>query len=307
MRLADTSPTDDINPKSASNRWEIGVSMKSRSMQQNRFVITFSFLLLSLVSVPVHGAISDYSPQTDVVEILFIASQLSGATYNPDSNTLFLIQNSGSRLWEVDLDFNLVREISIGGFGDSEDIAYLGNGEFAIVNENSELYVGVIDEAATSLSASTFQKITFDSYRGSDGPEGVTYNPETGEFFIVKERNPKRIFTFLRPAGSEDTTVTPSEPFDAETLPIGDLAAVNFDADTGRLFILSQASKKIVEVLLDGTVLDELSVAELSHPEGIAINGSFLYVVGEPDEYQVFGSLMVDPIPPLPPAGLKVD
>ena len=190
---------------------------------------------------------------------------------------------------EIDASFNLLRTISAGGFGDSEDIVYLGNNEFAVVVEASRIFIGTIAPGVTSISPGSFQQVTFDSTAGNNGYEGIAYDTNTETFWSVKEFGPKKIVQFARPQGTASTTVTPTVPFDAETLPATDLSAVHFDSRTGNLLILSHESHKIMEVTTSGTVLSELAMSDRTQHEGLALDSSFDFVVtSEPNSYRLY-------------------
>jgi uncharacterized protein YjiK len=235
------------------------------------------------------SVLEDYSAATQSQSLAFISGDLSGITYVPDTNTFFLIQNNGGGLWEVDIDFNRIRTIVMNGFGDTEDIAFMSGNEFAIVDESSQLFIGSIGSSATQISAGNFQRITFDTYSGNSGYEGVAYDSNADIFYVVKESAPKRIRSFSRPATSADTTVAASTPFDANLLPAGDLSSATLDTRTGRLLILSHESHKLMDVGLDGFVHGELAMADSSQHEGVALDSSFnIYVTSEPRNYRVY-------------------
>ena len=233
------------------------------------------------------SVLPNYSSDSALTGLSFVGNDLSGITYAPDSNTFFLIQNNGGGIWEVDTSFTRLRTIQLSGAGDTEDIAYLGNNEFAIVEESSELLIGTIPPAATNVSAGQFQRVRFDSYSGNSGYEGVTYDPVLQTFYVVKESSPKRIRSFVRPSTSQDTQVSADTPFDANALPASDLSAVTLDTRTGRLLILSDESHKLMDVGLDGVVHGQLFMADSSQHEGVALDAAFnIYVTSEPSHWR---------------------
>jgi uncharacterized protein YjiK len=238
---------------------------------------------------PTGSSLDGYDAVTSLRSLSFVDSDLSGIEYVVDTNTFFLIQNNGGKIWEVDADFNRIRTITMSGFGDVEDIAYLGNNEFAIVDESSQLLIGTISAVTTRVSAGDFQRLLFDNYSGNSGYEGVAYDSILQTFYVVKESSPKRIRSFLRPTSSDDMPVTTSTPFDADQLPAGDLSSVRLDDRTGRLLILSHESHKLMDVGLDGFVHGELRMADSSQHEGVALDSSYnIYVTSEPRNYRVY-------------------
>jgi uncharacterized protein YjiK len=235
------------------------------------------------------SVLDDYSASSALQALPFVSGDLSGITYVPDTNTFFLVQNNGGGIWEVDSNFNNLRKILLSGAGDTEDIVYLGNNEFALVDESSQLLIGTIGPNTTQVSAGDFQRIQFDSYSGNSGYEGITYDAILKTFYVVKESSPKRIRSFVRPSTSADTMVDADTPFNAEQLPASDLSAVSLDSRTGRLLILSHESHKLMDVGLDGFVYGELTMADSSQQEGIALDSSFnIYVTSEPQHYRVY-------------------
>ena len=238
------------------------------------------------------GTLSNYTDVEAEKVLAYANDDLSGITYNPVTDTYFMIQNNGGRIWEVDKSFNLIRVIRMlnNSFDDSEDIVHIGGNEFAIVNEASQLFIVNIFAGTTELDATdtaSVQTITFGSNGGNIGPEGVAFDKATQTFYIVKEMQPKAIYSFQRPAAGNQTIV-PDEPFDAETVfanvlgTYGDLSAITFDARDNTLLLLSHTRHQVLNVDITGNVLGVLDLADNRQAEGITLdeNGS-LQIVSE--------------------------
>jgi len=234
------------------------------------------------------NSLSDFEEFVPRTNLPFVPDDLSGITYNYDSGTFYLIRNNLTTIWETTTSYQLLRTIStVGGFGDSEDITYLGNDEYAIVSEESILYIGRIPPGSTNtiIDSDNFQKIIFAPPGGNKGPEGVTFDITTQSFYIVKEQFPRKLYTFIRPASSVDMVIIATEPFDAETIPnprlTQDMSGVFFNPMTGRLLILSDLDHRVMDITLDGTVFGVLDFPDEQY-EGITLDGSGkLHVVGE--------------------------
>ena len=243
-------------------------------------------------------SLSDYREIAPITELQFVPDDLSGITYNYDSNSFYLIRNNVTTIWETTTSYQLIRTIdTVDNFGDSEDIVYLGNQEFAIVSEESVLYVGYIPPGNTDIviDPADFQRITFAPDGGNQGPEGVAFDITTQSFFIVKEENPRKLYTFVRPASTADVTITPSEPFDAQTTPnprlTQDMSGVAYNPATGRLLILSDRDHRVMDIALDGTVYGTLDFPNEQY-EGIAFDGlGRLHLVGERHFYHVWAPM----------------
>ena len=236
------------------------------------------------------GTLSNYTNVEAERTLSYANDDLSGITYNPVTDTYFMIQNNGGRIWEVDKNFNLLRVIRMlnNSFDDSEDIVYMGNSEYAIVNEASQLFIVSIFSDTTTLDAadtSTVQTIRFGSDGGNIGPEGVAFDQATQTFYIVKEMQPKAIYSFQRPAAGNQSIV-PDEPFDAETVfanvlgTYGDLSAITFDHRDNTLLILSHTRHQVLNVDITGNVLGVLELSDNRQAEGITLdeNGSIQIV-----------------------------
>lgn len=226
--------------------------------------------------------------------LAYVPADLSGITYNPDSDSFYMIRNNATRIWEVDTSFNLIRTITpMGSFGDSEDIVYLGNDEYAIVSEEGVLYIGTIAPGTSdsTVNPANFQAITFAGPAGNQGPEGVAYDADSEMFYVVKEENPRKLYSFQRPPAGA-TSVTAIEPYDAQVLPMPrltqDMSGVLFNSATGRLIILSHRDHRAVDIALDATVHGILDFPIGQH-EGIAFDGNGdLHIVGEPNFHSLY-------------------
>jgi len=238
------------------------------------------------------GTLSNYTDVEAERTLSYANDDLSGITYNPVTDTYFMIQNNGGRIWEVDKNFNLLRVIRMlnNSFDDSEDIVYMGNNEYAIVNEASQLFIVSIFSDTTTLDAtdtSTVQTINFGSDGGNIGPEGVAFDQATQTFYIVKEMQPKAIYSFQRPAAGNQSIV-PDVPFDAETVlanvlgTYGDLSAITFDPRDNTLLLLSHTRHQVLNLDITGNVLGVLDLSDSRQAEGITLddNGS-LQIVSE--------------------------
>ena len=253
----------------------------------------------------VYSPLSDYIDEDRAGEIVGIASNLSGVTWNPATGTYFGVRDTNRRIHELDEEMAPLREIVLENVAhyDTEDIVYLGSDgdehEFAIVSEDGALVIGVIPEGVEAVDLSTFQTLTFAGppESSNSGGEGVAYDAKTGRFWICIERNPMTIYSFTRPSGSADAsyldTLSVTEPFDASAAfaaVISDISSCYYDARTDRLLVLSHESMKVLDVDLDGSIIAQMSVSISGNkPEGITIHDSQdMALVGEANDYRIY-------------------
>jgi len=240
-------------------------------------------------------SLAHYTPQGAAFTVPEIGTNLSGITYNWDSGTYFTVKNNSKYVYEYSADFQThLRTIFIntGNSSDNEGITYLGNDEFAVANESNYLMIFSIANASTTGVA--VQRFTLPSASVSNkGLEGVCYDRNgNGTLYAIQEKSPMRIFKFDRPNHTNDLThvdnsLVYTEPFQAETVFNGiatDIAGCMFNPMTGRLLILSQESRKVMDVDLNGDIVAELPLPIVSNGgapqyEGVAIgkNGELVF------------------------------
>jgi uncharacterized protein YjiK/aryl carrier-like protein len=250
-----------------------------------------------------------------------LAQEASGVTYDWDTDTLFIVGDAGTSVVQVDKTGKLIDSMTLAKgnspqgtvFYDLEGIAYIGGGKFVMTEERDRQVVSFTYKKDTTLTRADTQTVKLGTTIGNIGLEGLTYDPSTGGYIIVKEDAPQGIFqtTIDFAAGTASNGSPTAENsvnlFDPAKLNLTDLAdvyalsnvtALSGKADSSRLIVLSQASGKILNVDRSGTIyssltinaeprdpsptsLDKLSVADQSH-EGVTVdkNGN-LYVVSE--------------------------
>ncbi len=214
----------------------------------------------------------------------------SGLAFSGTSNTVFVADNGSNRVLEYNPQTrNLVRSISTNfGLSDPEDITWMYNRRFAIVDESTSIiHVVDIPNGASSLNSGNvvYTIDTGIATGGGDGLEGISFvrssqGSGNEEFYVVREHpGPPRLFLT-----EENGAVT--EPFTL-TGGITDAAAVHHSATTGNIFVLSEESNLLVEYSPSGTVVDSKSIVGFGQPEGMAftLDESDLYVVGEPRQF----------------------
>jgi len=258
--------------------------------------IHFIFLAFTLNLYSQSGPLEYYNQVISPSQIDGIDYDLSGVTFNRTNNELLMIKDDDGIIWESTTDMEITRLLSGADFGDSEDIVYLGNNEYAIVTEEGRLYIGLINENDIIIQPESFQEIIFDDDDGNDGAEGVAYDSLNQKFYVVKEKNPMKFGTFDRPSHNNDISIEMMIPFDAESQFFGlvdDLSSITFDYRTNRVLILSDDSQRVLDVdPLNGNIWGVMDVDGMGKGEGLTfINDNYdLLIVGEPNYYTLYSS-----------------
>lgn len=243
-----------------------------------------------------------------------LAQEVSGVTYNWDTDTLFVVGDGGTSVTQIDKMGNLIDTMTLapGGssqgteFFDPEGITYVGNGQFVMTEERDRNAVLFTYSAGTTLTRADTQTAHIGTNVGNVGLEGLSYDPLTNGFIFVKEKTPESVFQttidFATDTASNGSasTVASTDLFDPTLLNLIDIAdvfalsnissAVGADEE-GNLLILSQESAQILEVDRSGNILSSLAIqADPGNPldvvsqqhEGLTMDANgYLYVVSE--------------------------
>jgi|GEM_PF-359890 len=241
-----------------------------------------------------------YKLKTGPVEIVGVADDASGVTYNPDTGSLFAVLNDPTHVYELGLDGMPRRVIDLNGFEDTEGIAYLGAGRFAVVEERRRvLCIFEIGAETKSVDYADALRIEVDAVPAQNqGLEGVAFDDVNGKFYIVKEKGPRRIYCLALP-GEGQAAPAPTTPWDIEQQGFGlsDLSDLYMDPQTGHLLILSDESKCVVECTAEGEEIARLPLQkgsaglaeDITQPEGVTMDADGnLYIVAEPNRFYVF-------------------
>lgn len=223
-----------------------------------------------------------------------LGQEASGVTYNWDTNTLFVVGDGGTSVTEVSLTGALISTMTLATgsspqgteFYDIEGITYVGNGQFVFTEERYRQVVKFTYAAGTTLTRANAQTVDLGTDIGNIGNEGLSYDPQTGGFIVVKELQPQGIFqtNIDFAAGTatngSSTTVLSTNLFDPALAGLADMSDVYAlssnskyfgTTDQGNLLILSQESGKVVEVDRAGNVLSSLTLQAPVTPTGLNI------------------------------------
>jgi uncharacterized protein YjiK len=242
-----------------------------------------------------------------------LAQEASGVTFDKDTGTLFVVGDGGTSVVQVSKTGQLIDSMTLAPgtspqgttFFDTEGITYIGGGKFVITEERDRQLVRFTYAAGTTLTRADVDTVKLGTTIGNIGLEGVTNDPTSGGFVVVKETEPESVFqTDVDWAAGTATNGSPTatgstnlfEPALAGTADFSDVFALSnlsalTGAEAGNLLIISQESGRIVNVDRSGHVSSSLTIVSdpgnpLSVPqqtdEGVTMDEEGnLYVVNE--------------------------
>jgi uncharacterized protein YjiK len=239
--------------------------------------------------------------QGQVIEGL--EDDVSALTYDPLRKSLFTVTNKNAELVELSLDGRIVRRIALVGFGDAEAVEFIDANTYVIADEREQrLFKVRLDDNTQVLNAREAEQLTLGIHlRGNKGFEGLAYDSVGKRLFVAKERDPMLIYEVRgfpqdNPQMPSAIHVVTNARRDARLF-VRDLSSLQFDERSGHLLALSDESRLLLELDIDGRPISTLSLKKGRHglkktvpqAEGVAMDDEgTLYVVSEPNLFYVF-------------------
>lgn len=229
--------------------------------------------------------------------------ETSGLTWNPLTGTLFTVTGQNPQLVEFTPGGVILRRIRLEGFSDPEAVEALGDGRLAIVDERRRrLAVFHLEPGVEHLDFATLPSYDLGfAEAGNKGFEGLAWNPQTQRLLLAKEREPLGLFSL--PFPGEDGAAGALEPVPGGHLLVRDLSSVTIDPRSGHTLLLSDESRLLVELDLEGRPRSFIGlfgglhglVRGIAQAEGVAMDAEGnIYVVGEPNRFYVFSRRPAD-------------
>src|SRR5262249_45293993 len=191
-------------------------------------------------------------------------------------------------------------------FYDTEGITYVGGGQFVLVEERDRQANLLTYVAGATLHRADVKTVKLGTTIGNIGLEGLSYDPATGSFIFVKEKDPQSIFqtgidfaagTATNGSSTATSSINLFDPALANLADFSDVFALsNLPFLSGRpdfshLLVISQESGQVVNIDRSGVVSSRLtSVADPGSPlsvpdmtmEGVTMDrDGILYIVSE--------------------------
>ncbi len=241
-----------------------------------------------------------------------IPEQASGITWNPKTDTFFIVANLTRQLWQYDGTLSsVVREYTLANMDfDTEGIVYLGRDRYAVTTESNTVYVVEITDSTTVIDgeAETTEVLTVAAAPNTRnaGFEGIAFAPDaadaqSGRMFVCQEYDPMRLavfdYMFSSPPYSArsalDGDFSVADVLDAEAV-LGnmatDLAGVTYDASSNTLILVSQESSRLLRVDPDtGLLVETMDLTGSANFEGITFFGDCqIAVLAEPNQVALY-------------------
>lgn len=238
---------------------------------------------------------ANYSVGTPIT-ITGIEDNLSGLSYQPETDHLFAVLNNPEQLIELTKQGDIVRRISLDGFIDTESVAYLGQNQFVVTEERRQnLVFFTIDEKTKRVSYSDSKHLHMNwAKQDNQALEGLAWSPYYG-FFILQE-DPPLILNHVTDETASDIRQVDVEKLN-QALPklVEDFAGISlfYIEQSPHLLVLSEASHELNLINLNGNTISTHSLKKgffnlwpiMKQPEGVTVdNDGNIFIVGEPNQ-----------------------
>lgn len=244
-----------------------------------------------------------------------LCQEASGVTYNWDTDSLFITCDGGRSITQVSKTGELIDTMSLDlqpgapqgtAFYDPEGITYVGNNQFVFSEERDRQLVKFTYAAGTTLTRANAQTVDLGTFDDNTGTEGLSWDPLTNGFIVLKEKAPIGVFqtTVDFAAGTasngSSTAENSTNLFDTSLLGMTDVAdvfafsnlpALSGQPQEGNLLVLGQENARILNINRSGVITstlnitadpgDTISAPNMQH-EGITMDrAGNIYVVNE--------------------------
>ncbi|WP_426386082.1 SdiA-regulated domain-containing protein [Pseudomonas brassicacearum] len=248
-------------------------------------------------------ALDQYQVTVEAQVIEGLNDDVSALTFDPVRKSLFTVTNQNSELIELSLDGKILRRIALIGFGDPEAVEFISEDIYVITDERQQRLIKIrLEDDTQFLDAAEAEQMTLGVHMsGNKGFEGLAYDSVGKRLFVAKERDPMLIyevhgFPHHNPEKSYAVHVINNPKRDAGLF-VRDLSSLQYDERSGHLLALSEESRLIIELDIDGRPLSTLSLSKgrqglqktVPQAEGLAMDDDGnLYLVSEPNLLYVF-------------------
>ena len=183
----------------------------------------------------------------------------SGLSFGPGGNTLLMVSDNTNKVYETDLEGNVIRELAYTG-SDLEGVTFNADEQLIAVVEERKRQLVLLDYT----NGEELERFDIATGGNTDnkGLEGVSYSKNNSAYYIVNEDVPGEMIVWNKAFGNISTT---------ELHFASDYSAIFVDTKNGLLWMVSDESKTIYKCDYNARVLMEYPLPETKF-EGIVIN-----------------------------------
>ncbi len=252
---------------------------------------------------PVGMALGAYQVRVEAHPVAHVQDNLSGLAFDDDRDQLWAVVNNPETLLALSRDGRVLGQYPLSGFVDVEGVAYLGDDLLVVLEERRQgIHILPVPTRPGPIHRHQSRSLTLALGKGDNsGFEGVDYDRAGDRLFVVKEKDPMKLYEIrgLKESmnGALNIEVIDRAAWLADQLPVSDLSSVHYDARSGHLALLSDESQIIVELDGEGRLVSSRPLWNgfaglergVPQAEGMTFDErGDLYLVSEPNLFYVF-------------------
>ena len=192
----------------------------------------------------------------------------SGLAYSPDRESLYIVSDQGMA-YNVSLTGTTIKQLS-----------FTGDDFEGIVVDSSTADIYICEEGKGDLVRLNSNGVVQSTFNildnpGNSGLEGVTYNPNEKEFYMLKEISEGLLIKY---STNNDTKTQVKLNFAL------DYSGIYYNNISNKLWIVSDESKTLTQCTLNGAKIFSYQLP-ISGVEGVVVNDeeTVAYVVSDPN------------------------
>jgi uncharacterized protein YjiK len=240
-------------------------------IQSNKilFLLFQIFLSVNLCCSRNDPEVVNNNPTVQSLKPIFVynldISEPSGIAYNSKNNSLFVVSDGRSDIYEIDFTGIVKATVSTTG-SDLEGIAFSANCDTIYVVEETKQLVSIFSSAGALISSFPVNVATNPSH----ALEGITKNNLNGNLIVLNEKLPCMLLEFNNSREIRRKEIN-------YTIDISD---VFFEQSSNNYWIVSHESQKILKLSSDFNLISEWTVP-IIQAEGITIVQDKIYIVSD--------------------------
>jgi uncharacterized protein YjiK len=200
------------------------------------------------------------------IDLSSFLSEPSGIVYNSLTNSLYVVSDTISKLFEIDLEGNLLNAININA-DDLEGISLSKNSDTIYVVEESDHLITSFLTNGSKIGSISINVST----NSSNSLEGITID-DRYSIFVINEKAPRYLIKLENNLEVSRVEITA----------VKDLSDICYDPILECMWIISDESEKIIKITNSGYVISEWQIP-FSKGEGITLVNNKIYVVRDSD------------------------
>lgn len=192
----------------------------------------------------------------------------SGLSFGPGNNTLLTVSDNTNQIYEMDFSGNIIRTLNYTG-RDLEGITYNPDKNLIAIVDERDREVALIDYDSGQVEG--VYQIEISIGAENSGPEGISYNTNNKQYYIVNETNPDLMIIWTPESGIIGQVNLKFA---------SDYSGIFTDTTHSLLWILSDESQRLFKCDYNTNVLMIFNLPESKY-EGVAIDGDKVYLVND--------------------------